>query len=224
MALKISPSLLSSDFSNLEREVRRVTEGGADSIHLDVMDGRFVPNITFGPAVIKSIRDKTRLPLVGHLMIEHPETLLGEFADAGCDSLVVHSEACTHLHRVLQQIREMGIAPGVALNPATPLCAVENVLGDIEELLIMTVNPGFGGQEFIPGMLPKIEAAREMVRAAGREIDIAVDGGINPQTCGLVTKAGASMLIAGSFVFVENGSVQEAIDQLKQLCREPQTI
>lgn len=218
MALKISPSLLSSDFSNLEREVRRVTEGGADSIHLDVMDGRFVPNITFGPAVIKSIRDKTSLPLIGHLMIEHPETLLSEFADAGCDSLVIHAEACIHLHRIVQQIREMGIIPGVALNPSTPLCDVENVLGDIEELLIMTVNPGFGGQEFIHEMLPKIGAARKM---AGPDLDIAVDGGINPETCGLVTSAGANVLIAGSFVFENNGVVEAAISKLKQSCCEP---
>ena len=219
MALKISPSLLSSDFSNLEREIRRVTEGGADSIHLDVMDGRFVPNITFGPAVIKSIRDKITLPLIAHLMIEHPETLLSEFKDAGCDSVVVHVEACVHLHRVLQQIREMGMIPGVALNPSTPLCDVENVLDDIEELLVMTVNPGFGGQEFIHEMLPKIAAARKML--GGREIDIAVDGGINPETCSLVTKAGANVLVAGSFVFESNGGVEEAIRELKRLCCEP---
>jgi ribulose-phosphate 3-epimerase len=219
MALKISPSLLSSDFSNLEHEVRRVTEGGADSIHLDVMDGRFVPNITFGPAVIKSIRDKTRLPLIAHLMIEHPETLLSEFKDAGCDSVIVHVEACVHLHRVLQQIREMGMIPGMALNPSTPLCDIENVLDDIEELLIMTVNPGFGGQEFIHEMLPKIAAARKML--GGRDVDIAVDGGINPETCGLVTKAGANVLVAGSFVFASNGGVEEAIRELKRLCCEP---
>ena len=216
MALKVSPSLLSSDFSNLEREVRRVTEGGADSIHLDVMDGRFVPNITFGPAVIKSIRDKITLPLIAHLMIEHPETLLSEFKDAGCDSVIVHVEACVHLHRVLQQIREMGMIPGVALNPSTPLCDIENVLGDIEELLIMTVNPGFGGQEFIHEMLPKIAAARKML--GGREIDIAVDGGINPETCGLVTKAGANVLVAGSFVFENDGGVKAAISKLKHCC------
>ena len=219
MALKISPSLLSSDFSNLEREIRRVTEGGADSIHLDVMDGRFVPNITFGPAVIKSIRDKTTLPLIAHLMIEHPEMLLSEFKDAGCDSVVVHVEACVHLHRMLQQIREMGMIPGVALNPSTSLCDIENVLGDIEELLIMTVNPGFGGQEFIHEMLPKIAAARKML--GGRDIDIAVDGGINPETCGLVAKAGANVLVAGSFVFDSNGGVEEAIRELKRLCCEP---
>ena len=216
MALKISPSLLSSDFSNLEREIRRVTEGGADSIHLDVMDGRFVPNITFGPAVIKSIRDKITLPLIAHLMIEHPETLLSEFKDAGCDSVVVHVEACVHLHRVLQQIREMGMIPGVALNPSTPLCGIENVLDDIEELLVMTVNPGFGGQEFIHEMLPKIAAARKML--GGREIDIAVDGGINPETCGLVTKAGANVLVAGSFVFENDGGVEAAISKLKHCC------
>lgn len=221
-SIKISPSLLSSDFSNLEGEVRRVTEGGADSIHLDVMDGRFVPNITFGPAVIKSIRDKTGLPLIAHLMIEHPETLLSEFADAGCDSVVVHAEACIHLHRILQQIKEMGALPGVALNPSTPLCEIEHVIGNIGELLIMTVNPGFGGQEFIAEMLPKITAAREMI--GGREIDIAVDGGINPETCGLVTRAGANVLVAGSFVFTNGGGVEGAIQKLKNLCCETPSV
>ncbi len=212
----VSPSLLSSDFSNLEREVRRVTEGGADSIHLDVMDGRFVPNITFGPAVIKSLRDKTALPLTAHLMIEQPETLICEFAGAGCDRILVHEEATVHLHRTIQQIKEQGVSAGVALNPSTPLCMVENVLGDIDELLIMTVNPGFGGQEFIPSMLTKITEAREMANKAGLNLDIAVDGGINPETCKSVTDAGANILIAGSFVF-ENG-VEAAIAELRSRC------
>lgn len=216
MAVKISPSLLSADFSNLERDIHSVSASEADSLHLDVMDGRFVPNITFGPMVIRSIRDKTNLPFIGHLMIEHPESLIPVFAEAGCNTILVHAEACVHLHRALQQIRECGVGAGVALNPHTPLCLVEHVIGDIDELLIMTVNPGFGGQEFIPSMLPKIRAAREMVNKSGREVDIAVDGGINLETCRLVVEAGANVLIAGSFVF-ENG-IQKAVSELKKRC------
>jgi ribulose-phosphate 3-epimerase len=218
MALRISPSLLSSDFSNLEREVCRITAGGADSIHLDVMDGRFVPNITFGPAVVKSIRDKTGLPFIGHLMIEHPESLLSEFAAAGCNRILVHAEACIHLHRAIQQIRELGCETGVALNPSTPLCMAETVLGEIDELLIMTVNPGFGGQDFIHAMLPKIAEARRMIEQTGRHVDIAVDGGINFDTCRLVTSAGANLLVAGSFVFEGPNGVDEAIAGLRARC------
>ena len=215
MTVKISPSLLSSDFSNLEREVRRVTDGGADSIHLDVMDGRFVPNLTFGPPVVRSIRDKTDLTLIGHLMVQQPETLLCDFVEAGCNTIVVHAEAAAHLHRTIQQIKELGVMAGVALNPSTPLCAVENVLRDIDELLIMTVNPGFGGQEFIHAMLPKIADARGMMDEAGLATDIAVDGGINLDTCSLVTSAGANVLVAGSFVFEGNNGVAEAIAELR---------
>ena len=218
MTIKISPSLLSADFSNLERDVRRVTGAAADSLHLDIMDGRFVPNITFGPLVVRSIRDKTDLPLIAHLMIERPEEMIRQFAEVGCDAILVHAEACNHLQATVQQIKELGLAAGVALNPATPLSAMEDVIADIDELLIMTVNPGLGGQEFIHDVLPKIADARTLVERSGREVDIAVDGGVNLETCKLVVKAGANVLVAGSFVF-ENG-VETAIPELKKLCCE----
>lgn len=218
MAIKISSSLLSADFSNLEREVRRVTDAGVDSLHLDIMDGRFVPNITFGPPVVRSLRDKTDLRLIGHLMIEHPEQILCDFVNAGCDMITVHVETCPHLHRALQQIKESGAEAGVALNPHTPLCMVEHVLGDVDSLLIMTVNPGFGGQEFIPGMLPKISQARTMVDEAGLDLDIEVDGGINLETCGRVISAGANVLVAGSFVFESPEGVEAAISALRDTC------
>lgn len=218
MKIEISPSLLSSDFSNLERDVRRITEAKADSIHCDVMDGRFVPNITFGPAVIASIRDKTDLPLNTHLMIEHPEHLIGEFVKAGSNTITVHAEACVHLHRTIQQIKEHGIKAGVALNPSTPICMIENIICGIDELLIMTVNPGFGGQEFICSTLPKISAARSMINSCKHNVDIAVDGGINPETCGVVVSAGANVLIAGSYVFTAPCGVEAAINTLRERC------
>lgn len=214
MRTEISPSLLSADFSNLERDVRLVTAARPHSLHLDVMDGRFVPNITFGPLVVRSLRDKTDLRLDGHLMIEHPEEILEEFVKAGCDSITVHVETCPHLHRTIEQIREAGAMAGVSLNPGTPLCTIENVIGDIDLLVIMTVNPGFGGQEFIPEMLPKIAEAREMAP----QLDIYVDGGVNLDTCAEIVAAGANVLVAGSYVFDNPDGPQAAIESLRAAC------
>jgi len=211
----IAPSILSADFGRLAEEIADAERSGGDWIHIDVMDGMFVPNITFGPPVIKAVRGATRLPFDVHLMIERPERYLADFAAAGADRITVHAEACVHLHRVVGQIKELGLPAGVALNPATPLGFVEHLLDDVDLILCMTVNPGFGGQLFIPSVLDKIRTLRHMLNERGRaEVHIQVDGGINAETAPLVREAGADVLVAGNAVFGRSDRAQ-AIAELR---------
>jgi len=199
---KIAPSILSADFSRLGEEILAVEYAGADLIHVDVMDGHFVPNITIGPPVVASIKKTARVPLDVHLMIDDPDRYIQSFADAGSDIITVHAEATAHLHRTVHLIREAGAKAGVSINPATPLADIEQVIGDIDLLLVMTVNPGFGGQEFIESMLPKIRAARDMIDRISPDILLEVDGGITLQNIGAVKEAGADIFVAGSSIFL----------------------
>ena len=199
--VRIAPSMLSADFGRLADEVRAVEAAGADWIHLDVMDGRFVPNITIGPLVVEAIRKATKLPIDAHLMIVEPEKYVEAFARAGADIVSVHAEVSPHLHRTLQAIRGAGAKPAVALNPSTPLSAVEYVLGDCEMVLIMTVNPGFGGQKYIDACTDKVRRLREMADARGLPLEIEVDGGVKADTVGRVAQAGANVFVAGTAVF-----------------------
>ncbi|MDO8784744.1 MAG: ribulose-phosphate 3-epimerase [Syntrophales bacterium] len=198
---KIAPSILSADFSRLGEEISAVEAGGADWIHIDVMDGHFVPNITIGPGVVKSLRKITGLPFDVHLMIEDPCRYIEEFAVAGSNIITVHAEATHHLHRALAMIRDRGIKAGVALNPSTPLAHIEPILTDLETLLIMTVDPGFGGQRFISGMLPKIRKAREMIAAISPATTLEVDGGVTLENIKSIAEAGADVVVAGNSIF-----------------------
>jgi len=204
----IAPSILAADFSRLAEEIRSVEEAGADWLHVDVMDGHFVPNITIGPDVVKALRKSSKLPLDVHLMIEHPERYVGAFADAGAAYISVHQEACPHLHAVIQQIRKAGARPVVAVNPATPLCMVKPVLADIDMLLIMSVNPGFGGQKFIPSALDCLRQARGIKQERGLEFLIEIDGGIKRENAGEVAAAGAEVFVSGTGIFREEDRKQ----------------
>ena len=200
--IKVAPSILSADFSRLGEEIRAVEAAGADIIHIDVMDGHFVPNITIGPLVVQAARKVTKLPLDVHLMIENPERYIADFAKAGADYLTVHVEAAYHLHRLVQSIREhKGVKAAVSLNPATPLAMLDHILGDIDMVLIMSVNPGFGGQAFIPSQLDKIRALRKRIDDRKLDLEIEVDGGVKTDNAAEVAAAGADILVAGSAVF-----------------------
>ena len=198
---KISPSILSADFCRLGEEVRAMEKAGADYIHVDVMDGHFVPNLTVGPPIVKAVRRCTSLPLDVHLMIQRPDDFLSEFAKAGANILTVHVEAVTHLHRTLSEIKKLGMRAGVSLNPSTPVCLIEPALDYADLVLVMSVNPGFGGQELIPEVLSKIKEIRRLIAQKGRPVELEVDGGIKVDNIGVVAKAGADVFVSGSGIF-----------------------
>lgn len=214
MMIKIAPSILSADFSKLGEEIKDVEKGGADYIHVDVMDGHFVPNITIGPLIVESIRPITKLPLDVHLMIENPDQYIEAFAKAGADYITVHVEACRHMHRTIQLIKSFGVKAGVVLNPATPVQMIDHIIDDLDMVLLMSVNPGFGGQKFIPSVLTKIKQVKELVVQKGLNVEIEVDGGVNKETAPLCIQAGATVLVAGSAVY-DQANREQAIAALR---------
>lgn len=199
--VKLAPSILSADFSALLDSVKAVEDAGVDYLHVDIMDGHFVPNISFGPMVMKALKGKTKLPMDVHLMIENPDQYLEEFVSAGADILTVHAEACTHLHRSIQRIKQLGVKAGVSLNPATSLSTIEEILPDVDLVLIMTVNPGFGGQAFIESQVDKVRRLSEMIKSRGLSTQIEIDGGVTLNNAALLKEAGAHILVAGSAIY-----------------------
>lgn len=212
---KIAPSILSADFSKLGDEIKEVEQAGADYIHVDVMDGHFVPNITIGPLIVDAIRPVTNLPLDVHLMIENPDQYIDQFADSGADIITVHYEACTHLHRTIMHIKEKGVKAGLVINPATPVELIRPILPELDLLLFMTVNPGFGGQSFIPSVLEQIKQADQWRKDMQLDLEFEVDGGINTETAVWCKEAGIDVFVAGSFIFNKTDR-HEAINQLRQ--------
>ena len=217
--LYIAPSVLAADFSVLGEQISLAEAGGADWIHLDIMDGRFVPNITFGPMIVSAIRKLTKLPLDTHLMIVDADKHLEAFREAGSDRITVHQEACPHLQRTVARIREIGAKPGVALNPATPSATLAEIIADIDLVLVMTVNPGFGGQRFLSGTLKKMREIKSMIKASGRDIRLEVDGGIDTSTTPLATAAGADTLVAGTSIFHQS-NIRRAIADLRKSAKK----
>ena len=213
--IKLAPSILSADFARLLEDVKKVEKAGCEYLHIDVMDGHFVPNITLGPAIVKSLRKDVNMVFDAHLMIENPDNYIKEFADAGCDIIVVHQEACTHLHRTIQNIKSHGVKAGVALNPATPIETIKYVLQDVDMVLLMSVNPGFGGQSYIPVVTKKIKELRALIDEMGLDIDIEVDGGVKPSNISEVVNAGANVIVAGSAIF-NAGNIDEAVKSLRE--------
>jgi ribulose-phosphate 3-epimerase len=214
--IKLAPSILAADMGHLADEVAKVVAAGADRIHVDVMDGHFVPNITFGPAVVRWLKPVTSIPLEVHLMISEPDRYLAAFAEAGANTLIVHQEGAIHLNRTVQEIHRLGLRAGVAINPATPALVLEEILPDLELVLVMTVNPGFGGQEFLAGMLPKVRRVRRMIDEARPGCELEVDGGIEPHTAPMVIEAGARILVTGSAVFGAPGGATAGIGRLNE--------
>ena len=215
-AVKIAPSILSADYLRLGEQVREAEAAGADYIHVDVMDGHFVPNITIGPVVVEAVRRETKLPLDVHLMIEEPERLVESFAKAGASILTVHPEATLQLHRTIESIRRLGVMPGVALNPGTSVSMVEDVLTDVDLVLVMSVDPGFGGQEFIEGVLPKVRRLRALIDEANLSAELEIDGGITPETGPRCVEAGVRVLVAGTAIFNAKASVADCVTRLRE--------
>ena len=213
--IKLAPSILSADFARLLEDVKKVEKAGCEYLHIDVMDGHFVPNITLGSGIVKSLRKDVNMVFDAHLMIENPDNYIKEFADAGCDIIVVHQEACTHLHRTIQNIKSHGIKAGVALNPATPIETIKYVLQDVDMVLLMSVNPGFGGQSYIPVVTEKIKELKALIDKMNLDIDIEVDGGVKPSNIAEVVNAGANVIVAGSAIF-NAGNIDEAVKSLRE--------